>query len=193
MTFEHRDIHGGTPGEDRGNEAAAEEGQDGQHTTSSWPSRPEDEPTLPTLRALLQSCERVSVAEAAQRVAFCYGSRSKWMQTNSYKGADNKNENMSLAKSDGPAPLWKVGFLFLQYCSNLESEGLGPGGPRLGLTRGCRGTFWAQPESRVTSSLLPLSTHTSFPFVMTSGPLHKIRIPGIIFSVNFSTLSCLFL
>lgn len=77
------------------------------------------------------------MAEAAQHVAFCYGSRSKQMQTNSYKGANNKNENMSLAKSDGPAPLWKVGFLFFQYCSNLED--LGPGGPRLGLTWGLQG------------------------------------------------------
>ena len=89
--------------------------------------------------ALLQSCERVSVTEAAQRVAFCYGSRSKRMQTNSYKGANNKNENMSLAKSDGPAPLWKGGFLCLQYCSNLESEGLGPGGPPAGTDTGVQG------------------------------------------------------
>ena len=32
-----------------GDAAAAEEGQDGQCTASSWPPSPEKEPTLPTL------------------------------------------------------------------------------------------------------------------------------------------------
>lgn len=95
-------------------------------------SQPEKEPTLPVLRsidrALLQNCERVSVAEAAQRVAFCYGSCNKQMQTNSYKRANNKNENVSLAKLDGPACAFVESELsFFQYCSDLESEDLGTG------------------------------------------------------------------
>ena len=116
-------------------------------------------------RALLQNCERVSVAEAAQCVAFCYGSHSKRMQTNSYKRANNKNENIS-----------KVGWACLRLCGKwalffpvLQQLRIrGPwhwGAPGWGLTRGLQGhllgSAWIQGHWLTSASLYPhfLSIH----------------------------------
>lgn len=145
----------------------------------------------------LHNCETVSVVEAAQFVVFSSGSPSKLMRTNSYlKQTNNKNENIKLVKFDGPEPLSKVKTIFFPASQQLRIRGPWHWRALAGdWLEVCRGTCRAQPESRVTGSLLLLSTDTSSPFILDFRSPAQAPCPRIVFSrhVNFSLPSYLFL